>query len=86
MKTRLTPLHLKLLIHAYVHPEPWPYQNETVAEYLRHLESSGLIEPCHNTDYYVCTDIGKAHMEQLLTLPFPTQGWFSASGEPIKIN
>lgn len=87
MNTRLTPLHLKLLLHAFTMAEPWPHKEGCAAEYEGDLADAGLIERHEDLErsMWVCTDKGKAHVEQLLALQFPTQAWISASGEVLKI-
>lgn len=63
MKTKLTPLHLKLLLHAYSHPEPWPHNGGCSADYEQQLVSSGLVQLADGGDYYECTERGIAHVE-----------------------
>jgi hypothetical protein len=86
MKTRLTPLHLKLLLHAYSHPEPWPHNGGCSDEYEQHLVTAGLVQLAAHTEhasYYECTEKGKAHVEQLCTMQFPRQAWIAANGEVL---
>lgn len=66
--------------------EPWPHNGGCAAEYLGHLADAGLIERHDDLEsgMWVCTEKGKAHVEQLLSLQFPTQAWISASGEVLR--
>ena len=84
MKTRLTPLHLKLLLHAYSHPEPWPHNGGCATEYEQHLATAGLVQLHKDGTYYECTEMGKAHVDQICALQFPTQAWVAATGELIR--
>lgn len=89
MKTRMTPLHLKLLLHAYCHPEPWPHESPASREYEAQLKDADLITMDADTDgplYWICTEKGKAHVEQLCTLPLPRQMWVNAIGEVLPIS
>ena len=84
---KLTPLHLKLLLHHYTHPEPWPHKGGCANEYEEQLRSEGLLQlapPIQVDRDYLVTDKGRAHVEQLLTLPFPTQAWVNESGQVIQ--
>lgn len=86
MNPRLTPLHLKLLLHAYSHCEPWPHNHSGVAkDYEADLAKEGLVQRHEDTDssYWECTDKGKAHVEQLMSLPFPTQAWINKDGQVL---
>jgi tellurite resistance-related uncharacterized protein len=86
MNTRLTPLHLKLLLHAYSHCEPWHHDGGCALEYEQHLVEPGLVQLTVNRDnvsYYECTDKGKAHIEQLMSLQFPTQAWINKDGDVL---
>lgn len=85
MDTIFTPLHLKLLLHAYSHPEPWPHNGGCAHEYEQQLVLSGLIQSHASGHYYECTQKGRAHVEQLCRLPFPTQVWMAANGEILKL-
>jgi len=90
---KLSPLHIQILLHSYVSPEPFPFQNDTVSEYHRHLDADGLIRRKASTAVvyqeppepvrWECTPKGRAHIEQISTLPYPTQAWVSASGSLI---
>jgi len=84
-KMKFTPLHLSLLIQAYSHPALWPNRNVTVEAYEAHLVTFGLIKESDG-GYYDCTERGKAHVEQLLSIPLPFQAWIGVNGEIIKTN
>jgi len=92
--TKLTPLHIEILFHCYTNPAPHDNRSDTAQEYTRHLEVDGLIVRKTDTGafyefkevpVYQCTPKGRAHIEQILALPYPTQAWISTSGEIIKI-
>lgn len=87
MNTQWTPLHLKLLLQVYTLAEPGPNCGGCEAEYEGHLADAGLIELYgdSNCKVWVCTDKGKAHVQQLLSLKIPTQAWISASGELLRL-
>ena len=86
----MTPLHLKILLHVYANCEPYPNVTNTVAEYGLQLIEWGLIQEDPNSDPnipssgYITTGKGNAHIEQLLQLPLPSQGWIDAQGNVIK--
>ena len=86
MKTKLTPLHIKLLLHAYSHPEPWPHNGGCSDEYEKHLVSAGLVKIADDGGYYDCTEKGKAHVEQICTMQFPRQAWIAADGTVLTTN
>ncbi len=88
MNTQLTPLHLKLLLHAFSHCEPWPHNGGCALEYEQHLVDAGLIQRAVNRGnvvYHECTDKGVAHVEQLLSLPLPTRAWVGKDGKVLRI-
>lgn len=78
----MTPLHIKILLHVYCSPEPYPTaENATVKDYTQELSRVGLIELSRNTAHYECTERGALHVEQLLDLPLPQHAWKMANGE-----
>ena len=79
----MTPLHLKLLLHAFTHAEPWPHNGGCALEYEQHLVSAGLVQKSEDGDYYECTQQGRAHIVQLSNIPLPTQKWVGADGKII---
>jgi len=81
----LTPLHLQILLHAYSYPSPWPRSGGVNETYQQELHELGMIQKTKKPDefYYECTDRGRAHVSQLLMLPFPTQAWIDASGNVL---
>lgn len=83
---QLTPLHLKLLLHACSHCEPWPHNGGCALEYEQHLVELGLIQlaaHAEHASYYECTAKGKAHVEQLMNLALPQQAWVGANGDVL---
>jgi hypothetical protein len=79
----LSPLHLKLLLHAYTHCEPWPHNGGCALEYEEHLATAGLVKLSDDGKYYQCTGMGEAHIWQILNLPLPIPGWMDANGKTI---
>ncbi len=82
---KLTPLHLKLLLHHYTIPEPWEGQASMHEEQLR---NAGLLELAHPSQIdrsYLVTDKGRAHIVQLLALPYPVQAWVGHDGEVLPL-
>lgn len=79
---KFTPLHLNLLIHSYCRPTIFPTRNTCVEQYEKHLVTFGLIK-WKDGGYYGCTERGVAHVEQLLSIPLPTEAWIGANGEII---
>jgi hypothetical protein len=82
-----TPLHLKLLLHTYTTPESWPHNASAVLDYQTELAEAGLIQRHEDTDasYWECTEKGKAHVQQLLTLPLPIPAWINKDGQVLAI-
>jgi len=81
----LTPLHLKILLHCYVCADPCDhlgcseqYQNQLIDDGL--LEHSKIAGNCPNV-----TELGKAHVAQILSLPLPQQAWVGADGNLISM-
>ena len=83
----LTPLHLRILLHCYVSPPDVPYSHGIViAEYQSHLIEMDLLQYKH-PDHIIptVTPRGKAHIQQLLSLPLPQQAWVGADGAVIQM-
>ena len=79
----LTPLHLKLLLHAYTTPAAWLNPSPAARDYQQDLVEAGLIEWSKSGDWFECTSRGKAHVNQLCSLSFPEQAWVGADGRVI---
>ncbi len=74
----LTPLHLRILLHCHIHVDPFDHLGCS-EEYEQQLIKLGLLEPSKFA--YHCpnvTERGKAHIQQLLSLPLPQQAPESA--------
>lgn len=83
----LTPLHLRILLHCYVSPPDVPYSHGGCSnDYQRELIQEGLLLFEHMGDAIpVVTPRGKAHIQQLLSLPLPQQAWVGADGAVIQM-
>jgi len=83
----LTPLHLRILLHCYISPPDAPFNHAGCSnEYQHDLIEMGLllfdrIEDASPT----ATERGKAHIQQLLSLPLPQQAWIGADGAVIQM-
>lgn len=77
----MTPQSIEILLSCYYGPANRPMGNHQ-AEVFVSLVSDGLIET--EDDYFVTTDRGRAHIQQLCSLPYPTQAWINHSGETIR--
>lgn len=81
----LTPLHLKLLLHAYRNRDSWPFFNQLIQDELDALQHSlGLITPVDEDWQWETTARGDAHVRQLLALPLPEKAWVGADGRVIE--
>lgn len=82
-----TPSDIEVLLHYYVSPEPHP--RETAPAIV------GTIEMYLNTDIlevntlydsnYQVTAKGKAWLQMILSVPYPTQVWVDGDGTVIKL-
>lgn len=72
---KLTPLHLEILIHHFVSPEPFSRNSETSRSYSDELIELGLLETGASTGIFCITDKGKAWLEHVLETPMPTMKW-----------
>lgn len=71
---RLSPFEMKMLMHHACTSEPFETRatSELVADSLKHLHSSGLID---RTDFPAATDKGRAWLDRALSTPLPVQEW-----------
>ncbi len=83
---KFTPLHLKLMLHYYTSPEPFPQESEGISEYRQHLIRMELITvtPQCNPCCYVTTGRGTAFVQLLCETSLPTQAWVRPDGTQIK--
>ena len=85
----MTPNDLEILIHYYasraVHPRAGAL---AVTDSIQDFIDDGMftiMEPTDAGDSGVrITSKGKAHLEQLLRLPYPEQAWVDTNGNVIK--
>jgi hypothetical protein len=76
MTPSFTPLHLMLLLHYHVTPEPWPQAGApAVRKYTDSLVALGLIEYSERLGHYTSTNAGVAYIQALRTTPLPEQRW-----------
>lgn len=83
MTTPLTPLHLKLLLHAYTSPDKYEPATNTSSRSQDDLKVWGLIYSPSDKEPPTCTEKGIVHIQQILNLPFPIQKWIGADGKEI---
>ena len=82
----MTPNAIEILIHCHVSREPHPRRNApAVEEELKSLRINGLIFLVA-PDCYQTTDRGRAHVEQLCGIAWPTSCWIGADGRVINID
>lgn len=89
--TKFSPCNIEVLLHCYYSPEVHPRENApAVQSSYELLELCGLIEPVYNevtiTNKYRTTERGRAHIQQLCTLPLPSSAWVDFNGKPIELN
>lgn len=72
---KLTPIHLEILIHHFVSPEPFSRNSDTIQEYHNDLLGLELLETGASTGIFCVTDKGKAWLEHILETPMPTMKW-----------
>lgn len=74
-----TPLHLMLLLHYHVTPDPWPQRGApAVLEFTGDLIGLGLVEHVIKGKHghqYGTTDRGAAYVDALCSVPLPVQRW-----------
>lgn len=71
----MTPNAIEILIHCHVCADQHPRMSApAVRSTFESLETNGLIEQ-HEKGYFVTTDRGKAHIDQLCSLKWPVQRW-----------
>lgn len=80
----ITPLQVKLLLHAYCHPEPFenqhaPAVNSAIQEFL----SDGVIRKTGESGIYETTDKGRAWVHCICSVPPPRLAYVDAAGTPI---
>ena len=81
----MTPSDIEVLIHCHVSPTRHPRESApAIRETLRSLVANGLIRQ-EDEGHYSTTDRGRAHIEQLCSLPWPTQAWINYKGEPFNL-
>ena len=71
----MTPLHLEILMHHHVSPEPFPRDSYVIRSYRQYLIEVGLLGPGDEPQVYTTTDKGKAWIKKALSTPMPTQKW-----------
>ena len=80
----MTPIAIEILLHFHASPLPHPLSAyPAVAAEIESQLKNGLIEP--DKGAYRTTERGKAHVQQLCNLPFPTQMWVDKDGNKIDI-
>jgi len=81
----MTPNEIEILIHCHVSPVKHPRADyPAIQEVLQGMETNGLIEKC-DQEVYRTTDRGRAHVEQLCSLPWPALAWIDYKDEVIEI-
>lgn len=79
----MTPNDIGVLLHCHTTPQKHPRADApAVREALRTLETNGLIEQ-REDGYYHATGRGRAHIEQLCSLPWPVAQWVGCDGKAI---
>jgi len=93
--TKFSPCDIEVLLHCYYSPEIHPKKDATAVQLsYALLELRGLIEPqCFmdgvdttNLNEYTTTERGRAHVQQLCTLPLPSSAWVDSNGKLIDLN
>ena len=93
--TKLSPCDIEVLLHCYYSPEVHSRENAPAVQisYTR-LMMCGLIElQCFmvgadttNLNEYKTTERGRAHIQQLCTLPLPSSAWVDSNGKVLELN
>jgi hypothetical protein len=93
--TKFSPCNIEVLLHCYYSSEVNPREDApAVQSSYKLLECYGLIEPkCYmvgvdttNLSKYKTTERGRAHIQQLCTLPLPISVWADGNGKLIELN
>lgn len=70
----MTPNDIEVLLHCHTRPMIHPRANApAVIIALGLLEAEGLIEKYAGENYYITTELGKAHVSQICNLDWPTK-------------
>lgn len=71
----LTPLHLEILMHYYVSPDPFRDDSEGIRSYRQYWVEVGCLSRCDDLSGYCVTEKGRAWLRKALSTPMPTQKW-----------
>ena len=81
----MSPLAIRILLHCYYSPRPWPHECAESKRIIEDLVDEGLLVLDHEGGrIFNSTGRGDAHVRQLCALPFPERAWIDAHGELIK--
>lgn len=79
-----TPNDIEILIHCYTCPAPHPrIEAGAVQETIKRFVSDGIIEQC-GEEFYHTTEKGKAWLESILQVPYPTRAWVDKDNNIIE--
>jgi hypothetical protein len=89
--TKFSPCNIEVLLHCYYSSDAHPREDTPgVQSSYRLLELCSLIEPVYNDksseNKYRTTERGRAHIQQLCTLPLPSSVWVDSNGKVIELN
>lgn len=80
----MTPNDIEVLIHIHVSPRIHPrIDAPAVMDAIDMLLKRKLIERVADTNSYMTTSRGDAHISQLCALPWPQPAWLGADGKVI---
>ena len=83
---RLSPLHIRLLLHSDVSPETYEPWSKTAKDYLDQLRSLGAVEPeGDNLTIYRTTPLGKAWVTAICDMPPPRMAFLDSNGKEILV-
>ena len=80
----MSPSDIEVLIWCHCRAETHPrIKAPAVNGAIQQFLSAGLIEAHDHFDFYITTDRGAAHINQLCSVEWPTQAWIDNNGNVI---
>lgn len=84
MILKLTPLHLKLLIHCYCNPEEFSPWSDTAQEFLNDFVVQGVARRLDG-NIFELTKLGEAWLNAIRSVPVPRIAYLDAQGREIDV-
>lgn len=72
----MTPLHLEILLHYYISPDPFPRKSATISQYTEDLSAKQLLkQSAFNPTVFKVTERSELWIKRALETPLPVQRW-----------